>query len=156
MKNVALLPTIILLLACTQVENAVSDVKSIRAQLMEIAEMSARDQPTAAMTDAYMKYFAAEPALLPANGKTIYGRAAIAHFYNDAFAGIKILSNRYEDPVIVVNGSFAARRYLGTAVSNISGQQNSVTARNRYIDVLVKEDDEWKVLWHLWVPISWD
>lgn len=156
MKNLALAPTIILLLACTQAENSASEVESIRTQLLEIAEMSARDRPTAEMTEEYMRYFAEEPTLLPANGDAIVGREAIVRFYNNAFDGIKIVSNKYEEPVILVQGSIATRRYLGTAVFNLAAQEEPVTARNRYIDVLVKENGEWKMLWHSWVPVSWE
>jgi len=156
MKNLALLPTIILLLACTQVENSDNEVESIRTQLTEIAEMSALDRPTTEMTEEYLQYFAAEPTLLPANDAAIFGRDAIARFYNNAFDGITIISNKYEEPVIVVNGSTATRRYLGTAVFELAGEEEPVTAKNRYIDVLVKEGGEWKMLWHSWVPVTWE
>jgi ketosteroid isomerase-like protein len=156
MKNIALLPTIILLLACTQVANSDSEVESIRRQLIEIAEMSALDRPTTEMIEEYMRYFAAEPTLLPANGAAIYGREAIADFYNNVFNDITIISNKYEEPVILVNGLTATRRYLGTAKFEIVGKKGTVTAKNRYIDVLVKEGGEWKMLWHSWVSVTWE
>ena len=156
MKNLVLLPTIILLLACTQVENSDTEIESIRTQLIEISEMSALDRPTTEMTEEYMQYFAAEPTLLPANGAAIYGREAIAHFYNNAFSDITIISNEYAESVIVVNGSTATRRYLGTAVFELAGEEEPLTAKNRYIDVLVKEGGEWKMLWHSWVPVTWE
>lgn len=155
-KNVALLLTVFMFLACTRVNDADTETESIRLQLLAIAEMSMLDRPAVETTSEYMTYFASEPTLLPANGKAIYGREAIADFYNNAFDGIKILSNRYDNPVIVVNGSMATRRYLGTAVFQLPGQQEPVTAKNRYIDVLAKEDGEWKMLWHSWVPVSWE
>lgn len=156
MKNIALLSTFALLLACTQAEKSDIAVESIRGQLMEIAEMSALNRPTAEMTEEYMRYFAAEPTLLPANGAAIFGREAVAGFYNNAFNDIKIVSNKYEDVVIVVNGSIATRRYLGTAVFEISGEEELVIAKNRYVDILIKEGGEWKMLWHSWVPVTWE
>jgi len=156
LKNLALLPTIFLLLACTKVENSDAEVELIRKQLTEIAEMSALDRPTTETTEEYMQYFAAEPTLLPANSAAIYGREAIARYYNNAFDDITIISNRYEEPVVVVNGSTATRRYLGTAVFELAGEEEPLTAKNRYIDVLVKEGDEWKMLWHSWVPVTWE
>jgi ketosteroid isomerase-like protein len=156
MKNSALLAMSILLLACTQGVDSETEVESIHAQLLAIAEMSALERPTAEMTDEYMHYFADEPTLLPANGEAIYGRDAIAGFYNDAFDGIRILSNKYEEPVIVVDGNLATRRYLGTAVFALADDEEPVTAKNRYLDVLVKENGEWKMLWHSWVPVSWE
>jgi ketosteroid isomerase-like protein len=156
MNNLALLPTIILLLACTQVEKSDTEVESIRTQLIEIAKMSALDRPTTEMVEEYMQYFAAEPTLLPANGAAIYGRDSIARFYNNAFDGITIISNKYEKPVIVVHGSTATRRYSGTAVFQLAGSSSPATAKNRYVDVLVKEGGEWKMLWHSWVPVTWE
>ena len=156
MKNIALLMTIVLCAACSQPGNSDKEVESIRAQLLEIATMSALDRPTAETTNEYMTFFSEEPTLLPAAGAAIHGREAIARFYNDAFSSITILSNVYERPVIVVTGEMATRRYFGTAEFIISGQDDPVTAKNRYIDVLVKENGDWKMLWHSWVPVSWE
>ena len=50
----------------------------------------------------------------------------------------------------------ATRRYIGTAVFVIAGEEDRVTAKNRYIDILVKEDGEWKMFWHSFVPVSWE
>ena len=148
MKNIALLTMIVLCAACSQPEDSDQEIESIRAQLLEIANMSAIDRPTAETMNEYMTYFSEEPTLLPANGEAIHGREAIARFYIEAFSGIKILSNVYERPVIVVTGDMAIRRYIGTAVFIISGQEDPVTAKNRYIDLLVKENGDWKMLWH--------
>lgn len=156
MKNLVLVFASFLLLVGTQVAASDAEVESIRTQLLEIAAMSAADLPTTKMTEKYMHSFAEEPTLLPANGAAIRGRDAIAEFYNTAFDGIKILSNKYEEPVIVVNGSMATRRYLGTAVFRLADDNEPVTAKNRYLDVLVKESGEWKMLWHSWVPVSWE
>ena len=156
MRSLALLPTTILLFACTQFENSETEAESIRAQLIEIARMSALDRPTTEMTAEYLHYFSAEPTLLPAGGAAIHGRDAIARFYDSAFDGITIISNDYEQPVVIVNGSTAVRRYLGTAVFELQGDEEPEIARNRYIDVLVKEDGEWKMQWHSWVPVTWE
>lgn len=156
MKNCALLAMSILLLACPQGVGAETEIESIHGQLLAITRMSVLDQSTAETTNQYMHYFADEPTLLPANGKAIVGRDAIADFYNEAFADIRILSNKYEDPVIVVDGAMATRRYLGTAIFVLADNEAPITAKNRYLDVLVKENGEWKMLWHSWVPVSWE
>ena len=156
MKFSVLLTTFCLLFICAHAGASETEVESIRTQLSEIAAMSTVERPTDEMTEEYMHYFAEEPTLLPANGKAIYGKKAIAEFYNSAFDGIRILSNKYMEPVIVVNGSIATRRYLGTAVFRLANDEEPVTAKNRYLDVLVKESDEWKMLWHSWVPVTWD
>ena len=142
---------LVLCVACARPETTDPEVDVIRSQLLEIAAMSARDQSTAAMTSEYMKYFAAEPILVPDGHPAIQGREQVAGFYITVFESVRILSNTYEDPEIIVNGSRASRHYLGTAVFAIEGQQDPVTARNRYIDVLVRENGEWKMLMHSWV-----
>jgi ketosteroid isomerase-like protein len=156
MKNFALLTIIVLCISCSQPKDSDNEIESIRAQLLEIAEMSALDRPTAEMTSEYMTYFSKEPTLLPANGEAVHGQEGIAAFYNDVFDGIKILSNQYENPVIVVSDDMATRRYIGTAVFIIAGEEVRVTAKNRYVDILVKENGEWKMLWHSFVPVSWE
>ena len=156
MKTSVLVFASFLLLVGTQAAASDAEVESIRTQLLEIADMSVVVRPTTEMTEEYMYYFAEEPTLLPANGKAIRGRGAITDFYNNAFDGIKILSNKYEEPVIVVNGPMATRRYLGTAVFRLADDEEPVTAKNRYLDVLIKESGEWKMLWHSWVPVSWE
>jgi ketosteroid isomerase-like protein len=135
---------------------AESDIDAIKAQLVEIAEMTQVARPTAEMTELYMEYFAKEATLLPAESEALRGRAEIAAFYNRAFQGIEILSNNYRDPVVIVNGDMAVRRYIGTAVFMIADTPEPVTATNRYLDVLVKKNGRWKILWHSWVPMSWE
>ena len=151
MRNITPLVVLILCVACAPSNGNDPEIDSIESQLFEIAAMSSRDQSTAAMTSEYMNYFAAEPILLPEGMPAIQGKEQVAAFYNNAFGGIKILSNKYEDPKVVVSGQRATRHYVGTAVFNIEGENDPVTARNRYIDVLVQEDGEWKMLVHSWV-----
>ena len=133
-----------------------SESEAIMAQLIEIAEVSQSGLPMGEMTDRYLSYFAANPTLLPAGQAALTGREAIQNFYNGAFRDIVIESNIYRDPIIVVNGDMATRRYIGTAVLKIADQPDPVSATNRYLDVLIKEDGEWKMLWHSWVPVDWE
>jgi len=156
------LPQVLLFLIAIQTiayaNDAVSSSESeaIMAQLTEIAEISQSGLSTVEMTDSYLSYFAANPTLLPAGQAALTGREAIQNFYNGAFRDVVIESNIYRDPVIVVNGEMATRRYIGTAVLKIADQPDPVSATNRYLDVLIKEDGEWKMLWHSWVPVDWE
>jgi len=153
MKILALLPVFIVLFACNKASEPDAEIQTIRTQLEEIAAMSALDRPTSALTSEYLRYFATEPTLQPADGDSIHGRDAIARFYNDAFENIKIISNTYKEPEIAINGATAIRRYTGIAVFAVTGQSEQVTAANRYTDVLIKESGEWKMLLHSWVPV---
>lgn len=148
--------TVCILVSHGLVLAAGTEAEAIKAQLVEIAEMTQVARPTEELTDLYMAYFAKEATLLPAGSGALRGRAAIAGFYNRAFQGIEILSNDYRDPVVVVDGNMAVRRYIGTAVFMIADEPDPVTATNRYMDVLVKENGRWKILWHSWVPVSWE
>ena len=154
MKKLALFSFCIALSACTMTSDPDAEIQVIRTQLQEIAAMSALDRPTSEMTNEYLGYFATEPTLQPPEGDSIHGRDAIARFYNDAFKNIKILSNTYKEPVIAMNGSTAIRRYTGVAVFAVAGQSEHVTATNHYTDVLIKEDSDWKMLLHSWVPVA--
>jgi ketosteroid isomerase-like protein len=154
MKNLALLFICIVMIACTKASDPNSEIQTIRTQLEEIAAMSALDRPTSEMTDEYLRYFATEPTLQPADGDSIHGRDAIARFYNEAFENIKIISNTYNEPVIAINGATAVRRYTGKAVFAVGGQSAQVTATNHYTDVLIKEGGEWRMLLHSWVPVA--
>ena len=93
MKNLALLFICIVMIACTKASDPNSEIQTIRTQLEEIAAMSALDRPTSEMTDEYLRYFATEPTLQPADGDSIHGRDAIARFYNEAFD--KFLAGEY-------------------------------------------------------------
>jgi ketosteroid isomerase-like protein len=154
MKNLMLLFICIVLFACTKASDPDTEIQIIRTQLEEIAAMSALDRPTSELTNEYLRYFATEPTLQPADGDSIHGRDAIARFYNDAFENIKILSNTYKEPVIAINGETAIRRYTGIAVFAVAGQSEQVTATNRYTDVLIKESGDWKMQLHSWVPVA--
>jgi hypothetical protein len=57
--------------------------------------------------------------------------------------------------VIDVHGEMATRRYIGTGAFRLAEQSEPVVVTNRYLDILIREDDEWKILLHSWVPVSW-
>ena len=156
MKKLTLLHAVVLLLACSPDFDPDLEAKVIRAQLLEIAAISGPDRPVSESTEEYLSYFSEDPTLLPPNAEAINGRDAITRFYNDVFDGIKILSNKYENAVIVVDGHTATRRYLGTATFLLADDEEPVTAKTRYIDVLTKENGEWRMLWHSWVPVTWE
>ena len=154
-----LLPMIAAVCLATSANASEREIEVIRAQLHEIAWMSAEDRPIPEMTAEYMNYFAAEPTLLPPNQEAVVGREAIEDFYNRAFGGIRLISNQYFDEEIVVNGDMASRHYVGIAHLSFPGDPDDMTeimSINRYMDVLVKEDGEWRMVWHSWVPVTWD
>ena len=133
-----------------------AESEAIKAQLSEIAEVSQSDLPMDELTNLYLTYFVDNPTLLPAGQPALSGRKAIEDFYNGAFQGVRIVSNVYRDPVIVVSGEMATRRYIGTAMLKIADASDLVSATNRYLDVLIKENGEWKILWHSWTPVDWE
>lgn len=155
-KIIAFLAAAVLFVACGRVDEPDTDAEDIRGQLVEIAELFTPERPAAEITAGYVSYFAEDATLLPANGEAVQGLNAIAEFYGNVFGGVSIVSNRYDDPVVVVDTALASRHYVGTAVFHVSGQESPITARNRYIDVLIKENGQWKMLWHSWVPVTWE
>ncbi len=151
-----LLPLLAALCLGTSAFASEDEVEIIRAQLHEIAWMSAEDRPVSEMADEYMTYFAADPTLLPPNSEPLAGREAIEEFYNSVFGGVRLISNQYFDEEIVVSGDMASRRYIGMAHLSFPGDASEVVSINRYVDVMVREDGEWKMLWHSWVPVTWE
>ena len=147
---------LVLLLSVAELPASEADVERIRLQLQEIATMSSGNIRGPEMIAQYMTYFSNEPTLLPPNMAAIQGRDAIADFYYGAFENITIISNVYVPEAIVVDGDFAIRRYEGTAVFRTSDDDEPRTANNRYVDALVREGGEWKMLWHSWVPVTWE
>jgi ketosteroid isomerase-like protein len=132
------------------------EADQIRFQLTEIAMMTGSASSPDELIRRYMKYFSETPTLLPPDQGAIHGRAAITEFYRQGFHGMKIISNRYTDPVVVVEGGMAVRRYFGTGVVSIDDDPEHISFANRYVDILRKENGEWKMHWHSWVPIQWD
>ena len=152
-----LLPLLTALCLGTSVFASDSEIEIIRAQLHEIAWMSAEDRPVSEMAEEYISYFSAEPTLLPPNSEAIVGRDAIEEFYKGAFGGVRLISNQYFDEEIIVNGGMASRHYMGMAHLSFPGaDMTEIVSINRYVDVLVKEDGAWRMVWHSWVPVTWD
>lgn len=135
---------------------SISGTESISAQLTEIYDISQAGLSADEMADNHLRFFAETPTLLPASQAAIVGYEAVADFYYGAYQEIEFVSNTYRDLAIAVHGDTATRRYIGTGVFRIANQPNSVAATIRYLDVLIKEDDEWKILLHSWVPVSWE
>ena len=150
--------------ACLAVQGCANDIRSpsssdsevIARQLIEIYNIPYSGLSTVEMAESHLRFFAETPTLLPANQAAIVGRQPVADFYNGAYQGIEFVSNTYRDLVIAVYGDMATRRFIGTGVFRIAGQPDTVAANNRYLDVLVKEDDKWKILLHSWVPVAWE
>jgi hypothetical protein len=155
---------VLILTACLAIQGCANDIRSplsleselIAAQLIEIYNIPYSGLSTDEMADNHLRFFAEIPTILPANQAAIIGREPVADFYYGAYQGIEFVSNTYRDLVIVIHGDMATRRFIGTGIFRIAGQPDSVAANNRYLDVLVKEDDEWKILLHSWVPVSWE
>jgi ketosteroid isomerase-like protein len=131
-----------------------SDSEAITTQLIEIYNIPYSGLSTDEMADNHLRFFAKDPTILPPNQSAIVGYQPIADLYYGAYQEIEFVSNTYRDLEIVVHGDMATRRFIGTGVFRIAGQPDPVTSKNRYLDVLVREDDEWKILLHSWVPVS--
>lgn len=150
--------------ACLVVQGCAHDIRSpssseseaITTQLIEIYNIPYSGHSTDEMADNHLRFFAETPTILPANQAAIVGHKPVADFYYGAYQGIEFVSNTYRDLVIVVHGDMATRRFIGTGIFRIAGQLDPVAANNRYLDVMVREDDEWKILLHSWVPVAWE
>lgn len=106
------------------------------------------------MTENQLRFFAKTPTIIRPNQVPLVGREAVADFYEDVFSSVKILENSYSDLVVVIQGDTATRRYVGTGVFVTADIAEPQTTVNQMVDVLVKENGEWRTLVHSWVPSS--
>ena len=103
--------------------------------------------------DAYLQFFDDDVVLLPPGQPAIEGKGAIREFYSSGFDGLDPVSLEYGEPVIVLQGPLAVRRYTGRGVVTIDGN-TLVLPLNRYVDVLRQTPNGWLILWHSWVEVS--
>ena len=132
-----------------------AETEAITALLNEFYNLSVTEGSVDTLTDNHLRFFSEQPMILPPGRAPLNGREAVAQFYSGIFElGIDIVENSYADLTIVVQGDIATRRYVGTGVFRTGNQNESQTAVNRYLDVLTKEDGQWKTLVHSWVSVN--
>lgn len=148
------------LLACnkpSENENEIISDKAFIAKQMDVIEDAASSGfSTDSLLKLYMNLFTDEPVLLPPGRSAIQGYDSALAFYMNAFNNIEIRSVVYEEPVILIEGDMAVRRFLGTTKFQLSGQTDTLSSSSRYLDILQKEPDgKWRIVWHAWVPADW-
>jgi ketosteroid isomerase-like protein len=144
------------LAACahTTAFQASGETEEITAQLIEISELPYSGLDPAEMAERHIAFFAESPTILPPDDAALVGSEAVAALYEAAYRDIEFISNEFRDLVVVVHGETATRRYLVTGVYRLADSAEPVTATNRYLDVLIREDGEWKILLHSWVSAA--
>ncbi|WP_171032751.1 YybH family protein [Fodinibius saliphilus] len=146
------------LLACNQVsENKIkSDEAMIADQMDTIEELVSAGVSTDSILTQYLELFIDDPVLIPPGRSVIQGRDSALGFYKNAFSNIEILDVVYEEPVILIDGDMAARRFTGTTKIQIKGQVDTLLSTSRYVDVLQKQPDgKWRIAWHAWEQVDW-
>jgi hypothetical protein len=136
--------------------SSMTDDQLITFHLSEIYEISTSDLSAVEKAERHLRFFAAAPTILPFDDDAIDGIVDVTNFYHRAYEDFEIVSNTYRDLVIVIHGDLATRRFVGTGVFRVSGQPEQIAGTSRYLDVLIKENDQWKILLHSWVPVSWE
>ena len=125
---------------------------AIAGQLKDIETMTNQGHPTEKATVLYLEYFSSDPTVLPYGGHLLEGRHAVSDFYSSVFSMGTIISNSYTEPTISVSDGFAVRTYEGTAEFRPFESEDILSYTNVYTDVLVQENDAWRIDWHSWVP----
>ncbi len=129
------------------------DIEDLEAQLHEIAALTVSGLPADESMERYVGYFSEDAVLLPAGRDPIEGKVAILEFYVTGFEGAELLTNEYSEIVTIVDGDFAVRRYKGIAAARFAPASDPAYYTNRYLDVLRKDNGEWKIVWHSFVPV---
>ena len=102
-------------------------------------------------SEAYLTHFTDDIVLLPPDRAAISGKTAALSFYETAFEGIVGLRLDYTEPSIEISGDLAVRRYEGTAYLKFKDSPDEVVVRNKYLDVLKRQDNGlWKISIHTW------
>ena len=99
--------------------------------------------------DAYLGFFADDAVLLPPGQASIEGISAVRDFYTSGFEGLEPLSLEYTELVGHFDGQLAVRRYTGRGAA-LLGADTLVLPVNRYVDVLRRTEEGWRILWHSW------
>ena len=125
---------------------------ALAEQLQNIEEMTNQGHPPEHANKLYLEYFSANPSVLPHGGELLTGKEEIAAFYTEVFSAGKLISNAYKEPVIGISDHYAVRVYEGTAEIQPSNRRRAISYTNIYTDVMVREEGQWKIQWHSWVP----
>jgi len=147
---------VILMVGCS--EPTPPDDSQIRAavvgQLKNIETMTNQGYPMEKATALYLEYFSTDPTVLPYGGHLLEGRNAVSDFYSSVFSMGTVVSNYYTEPTISISDGFVVRTYEGTSEFRPSGGEDTLSYTNVYTDVLVRENDAWRIDWHSWAPVQ--
>lgn len=132
-----------------------SETRAIKDQLDDVYRVSLVDGTAETRLRSHLRFFADEPTVQPPGQPAIVGRDSVSDFYREIFeTGIQILENEYSELTIVIHGEIATRQYVGEGTFMTKELAAPQSTRNRYVDVLVKVEGEWKTLVHSWTPES--
>ena len=129
-----------------------------RPPMDEVTEMSDIDQFYASFiesnqagegADAYVRFFSEDAVMMPPNEAPVSGREAIRAWVAPIFEQFDLSG----EPVVQgtrVAGDLAYRRYTISASFTPKAGGDPIPFDHKYVDVLRKIGDEWRIHCHMW------
>ena len=129
-----------------------TEVEAITEQLDGIYAISTGTGESDATAEHHLRFYAAEPTVMPPEQDPIVGHEAVSEFYRRVYAEVDILENSYSNLTINVQGDLATRRYIGSGSMKVTGESEVQMTVNQMTDILINVQGEWKTLIHSWSP----
>ena len=98
----------------------------------------------------YMSWLTDDAVMMYAEQPAVVGHEAILPFVTGFFADYTFRFEPWQSEEIQVDGNLAFHRYNGIATIAAKDGGNVVELDRKYIDVLRKEGDSWKVSHHIY------
>ncbi len=99
--------------------------------------------------EGYMNHLSEEAVMMYSGQPAVVGTAKIRSFITDFFENYKFQFNPWQSNEIQVLGDWAFHRYSGIATITPKSGGEFIKLDRKYIDILRKEADSWKVTHHI-------
>jgi len=100
--------------------------------------------------EGYMNHLSEEAVMMYSGQPAIVGMANIQSFIIDFFENFKFQFSPWQSDEIQVSSDWAFHRYSGIATITPKSGGESIKLDRKYIDILRKETDSWKVTHHIY------
>ena len=104
----------------------------------------------------YVENITEDAIWMPQNGKRLQGKEEVMKWAEWFFSNYELIAE--DDKLIVddilISENLAVRRFISGGYYIIKGSRDSIPFDQKYEDVFVKENGEWKIASHTWTSNS--
>ena len=122
-----------------------ADRQAVMAVFRGILEDSEEGDP-----QGYVSWLRDDAVMMYAEQPSVVGREAVLPFVTEFFANYTFRFEPWQSEEIQVDGNLAFHRYSGIATIEAKDGGDVVELDRKYIDILRKEGDSWKVSHHIY------